>query len=72
MGQIRVVQYYRQKGDRNIFSQCAEVLGNNWENSEFVWVLYMVGTAVVQWVRHCATNRKVTGLIPDSVIGIFH
>jgi len=30
------------------------------------------GTAVAQWLRRCATNRKViTGSIPD-VIGIFH
>jgi hypothetical protein len=28
--------------------------------------------AVAQWLRHCATNRKVTGSIPDSVNGIFH
>ena len=24
------------------------------------------------WLRHCATSRKVAGLIPDGVIGIFH
>ena len=24
------------------------------------------------WLRHCATNRKVVGSIPDGVIGIFH
>jgi len=30
------------------------------------------GTAVAQWVRYCATNRKVAGSIPDGVIGIFH
>ena len=24
------------------------------------------------WLRHCATNRKGVGSIPDSVIGIFH
>jgi hypothetical protein len=23
-------------------------------------------------LRYCATNRKVTGLVPDGVIGIFH
>jgi hypothetical protein len=23
-------------------------------------------------LRHCATNRKVAGSIPDGVIGIFH
>jgi len=30
------------------------------------------GTAVTQWLRFCATNRKVVGSIPDGVIGIFH
>ena len=30
------------------------------------------GTAVAQWLRCCATNRKVAGTIPDGVIGIFH
>ena len=24
------------------------------------------------WLRHCATSQKVTGSIPDGVIGIFH
>jgi hypothetical protein len=24
------------------------------------------------WLRHCATSRKVAGSIPDGVIGIFH
>ena len=28
--------------------------------------------AVAQWLRCCATNRKVAGSIPDGVIGIFH
>jgi hypothetical protein len=23
-------------------------------------------------LRHCATNRKVAGSIPDCVIGLFH
>ena len=26
----------------------------------------------IQWLRCCATNRKVAGSIPDGVIGIFH
>ena len=30
------------------------------------------GTAVAQWARFCATNRKVAGSIPTGVIGIFH
>ena len=39
-----------------------------------VRVLYIIilGTAVAQWLRCCATNRKVAGLIPGGVIGIFH
>jgi hypothetical protein len=27
---------------------------------------------VAQWLRYCATNRKVAGSIPDGVIKIFH
>jgi hypothetical protein len=27
---------------------------------------------VTQWFRHCTTNQKVTGSIPDGAIGIFH
>jgi hypothetical protein len=30
------------------------------------------GAAVTQWLRYCATNRKVAGSIPDGVNGIFH
>jgi hypothetical protein len=30
-----------------------------------------MGTAVAQWLRCCATNQKVAGSIPDSVIGSF-
>ena len=30
------------------------------------------GIAVVQWLRCCGTIRKVSGSIPDGVIGIFH
>jgi hypothetical protein len=30
------------------------------------------GHAVAQWLRHCATNRKVAGSIPVGVTGIFH
>jgi hypothetical protein len=31
-----------------------------------------VGHAVAQWLRNCATNRKVAGSIPDGVTGFFH
>jgi len=29
-------------------------------------------TAVAQWLRRCATNRKVAVSIPDCDIGFFH
>jgi len=34
--------------------------------------LSLAGTAVAQWLRYCATNRKVAGSITAGVIGIFH
>jgi hypothetical protein len=40
---------------------------------EYSTTLYqLLETAVAQWLRYCATNRKVAGSIPDGVIGIFH
>jgi hypothetical protein len=27
---------------------------------------------VAQWLRYCATNRKVSGSIQNGIIGIFH
>jgi len=32
----------------------------------------VMGTAVAQWLRCCATNQKVAGSVPAGVIGIFH
>jgi NAD(P)-dependent dehydrogenase (short-subunit alcohol dehydrogenase family) len=31
-----------------------------------------VGYTVAQWLRHCATNRKIAGSISVGFIGIFH
>ena len=39
--------------------------------STVVKVLCYSGTAVAQWLRCCALNRKVAGSIPAGVIGIF-
>jgi hypothetical protein len=43
-------------------------------SSSVIILLYfgLKGQAVAQWLRHCATNRKVAESIPDSVIGIFY
>jgi hypothetical protein len=39
---------------------------------QLVGLHYRMGHSVAQWLRHCATNRKVAGSIPDGVIGILH
>jgi len=39
--------------------------------SDFHEVCYLRETAVAQWLRCCATNRKVAGSIPAGVIGFF-
>ena len=31
----------------------------------------ITGTAVAQWLKRCATNRKVAGSIPAGVSGLF-
>ena len=53
------------------------MLVNNQLDAQFFMYVYFYslhvsgGTAVAQWLRRCATNRKVAGSIPDGVIGIF-
>jgi hypothetical protein len=38
----------------------------------FIRYMWEMGHAVAQWLRHYATNWKVTGSIPDGVTGVFH
>jgi len=50
-------------------------------NNYVVFCFWQINTTLCQsqigstrwssWLRHCATNRKVSGSIPDGVIGIF-
>jgi hypothetical protein len=42
--------------------------------STMVQYIYIYGgpLMVAQWLRYCATNRKVADSIPVGVIGIFH
>jgi len=37
-----------------------------------ICVLVLSGTALAQWLRCCATNRKVAGSIPAGVSGFFN
>ena len=41
-------------------------------SKNFATFYFREKTAAAQWLRRCATNRKVAGSIPDGVIGIFH
>jgi hypothetical protein len=34
--------------------------------------IFFLQSINTQWLRCCATNRKVAGSIPDDVVGIFH
>ena len=44
---------------------------NIFYSSNLAMLLEFAGTAVAQWLRCCATNRKVAGSFPASVIGFF-
>jgi len=33
--------------------------------------MFRMDTALAQWLRCCATNRKVAGSVPAGVIGFF-
>ena len=35
-------------------------------------MMVVLNTMGTRCLRHCATNQKVAGLIPDGVIVIFH
>jgi hypothetical protein len=41
-------------------------------STKLIFIIYHNILLKVQWLRHCATNREVTGSIPDSVLRIFH
>ena len=45
---------------------------HGFDRDKLKFLRVITGTAVAQWLRCCATNRKVAGSIPDGVIGIFH
>ena len=56
-----------------VFYDLDQAMHNIYIKTNFYNVFYCIrGTAVAQWLRCCATNRKVAGSIPDGFIGIFH
>ena len=38
----------------------------------YIYIYIYIYIYMAQWLRCCATNRKIAGSIPDGVIGIFH
>jgi len=57
---------------RNLWATPHQVL-LEWPNqNKSIDLVTTMGTAVAQWLRCCATNRKVAGSIAAGVIGIFH
>jgi hypothetical protein len=43
----------------------------DWVN-EVTYKVLLRGTRCRSWLRHCATSRKVAGLIPNKVTGFFN
>ena len=60
--------------DTEEFLQRKRKICKKWPVSSAFWLncITSEGTAVAQWLRCCATNRKVTGSIPGGVMEIFH
>ena len=72
------LQYSRNtthtKDKLRVSTECTEWHMSVLHKQMYIYTLHSspsVGTAVAQWLRCCATNRKVAGSIPDGVIGIF-
>jgi hypothetical protein len=66
---------FRSQGNRGSIGDGQISSGTGFSSSNSVYTCQSGGprgTAVAQWLRYCATNRKVAGSIPDGVIGIFH
>ena len=65
----------KDEGDSSCLKGHLRTFGSvsQWCSTDYNVILYYIlGTAVAQWLRWRATNRKVAGSIPDGVIGIFH
>ena len=50
---------------------CVNVFGVIQEEFRLLSTFHFRGTRWRVWLRHCTTNRKAAGSIPDGVIGIF-
>jgi hypothetical protein len=61
-------RYLASRGTMHFSKRNNERLNNNTTNT----VRSIGPLMVAQWLRYCATNRKVAGSIPDGITGIFH
>jgi len=66
-----LVAYKTSASHFHISKLCTQVKCEKNEEEIFQTTLKTSGTAVAQWLRCCATNRKVAASIPASVSGFF-
>jgi len=65
---VRLFAVYIKRNPARISSEKEE----NLASVTRLLVSVRICVSVAQWLRCCATNRKVAVSIPDGVIGIFH
>jgi len=58
-------------GEDQVFFKYCRKFGDISYNNTLFHVPKILGNAVAQWLRCCATNRKVVGSIPVSISGFF-
>jgi hypothetical protein len=69
--EVNLRTFFRRR--RSVKHRCQFVIKQHTTDScLYIYLKRLGGTAVAQWLRYCATNRKVAGSIPDGVTGIFH
>jgi hypothetical protein len=74
---IMVVHIYRfmslglYDGPKGPTITCIKFIAKLKVKSSLRLIIYYCMNAVRSWLRHYATSRKITGSIPDEVIGFF-
>jgi len=68
-GEFQQIQLRTQDRENGVLGAVYINVMQGFARSHSTWV--GGGTAVAQWLRCCATNRKVAGSIPAGVIGFF-
>ena len=62
---------YHYKNDMKMSEQRGGICNMDTTNTMLALLSIITSNRVAQWLRCCATNRKVAGSIPNGVFGIF-